>query len=133
MLVVCEVMHISADPSSNVTSDAKDDKDAKDKEKEKTEKQMKNIADGIDKASKALKNIRNLMTTTKAPNIKFSLDLMVEFYSLGGVIFPQLKVFSSSLALLNGLIDGGGSGDDKVTKGILYDITLYIYDSEYII
>ena len=122
MLAVCKAVDISADVSHNVSSNAND---GNDKEREKTEKQMKNIADGIDKANSALKKIKVLMTTTKSPNLKASISLMVEFYAFGALIFPQLKVFSSSLALLNGLIDGGGSGDNKVTKGIY----MYFYES----
>ena len=107
MLAVCNALNISADSSHNVSLYEED-----------TEKQMEKIANGIDKTSNALKETKNLITSNKPPNINSALKLVQEWSTLGSLVFPQLKVFSSSLNLLNGLIDGGTSADARILKGI---------------
>ena len=111
MLAVCNALYISADVSHNVSFYGDDGKG------EDKEKKIEKITQGIDKISSALKETKNFVTAKKCPDLKSALKVIEEYSKLGSLIFPQLAVFSSSLALLNGLIDGGDSGDDKVTKG----------------
>ena len=107
MIAVCNALDISADASHNVSFYGED-----------TEKKMAKIANGIDKTSNALKETKNLITSNKPPNINSALKLVQEWSTLGSLVFPTLKVFSSSLALLNGLIDGKVSADARIQKGI---------------
>ena len=107
MLAVCKALNISADVSHNASFYGDD-----------TEKKMEKIAKGIDKTSNFLKETKKLITSNKPPNFNSAIKVVEEFSTLGSLLFPQLKVFSSSLALLNGLIDGGTSADAKIQKGI---------------
>ena len=113
MLAVCNALYISHDVSYNASFYADDDKG------EDREKKIEKISDGIDKANSALKETKKLITSDKCPNFKAVFSLIEEYSKLGELVFPELKVFSTSMALLNGLIDGGDSGDDKITKGIV--------------
>ena len=92
MLAVCNALYISVFSSHNVSFYG-----------EETEKKMEKIVDGIDKTSGALKETKNLITSEKPPDLKSALKVVEEFSKLGAVVFPQLILFSSSFALLNGM------------------------------
>ena len=112
MIAVCNALYISADVSFNASFYGDDGKD------EGKEKKIGKITDGIDKASSALKKTKEVINAGKPPDFKAVISVVAEFSTLGSLLFPQLKVLSSSLALLNVLLDGGESPDDKITKGI---------------
>ena len=119
LLAVCNALNISADPTHNVSFYG-----------EETEKKMEKIVDGIDKTSGALKEIQKVMNSNKTVDLKSALKVVEEFSKLGAVVFPQFKAFSSSMALLNGLIDGGTTPDDKIEKGIYSHICVTASDRE---
>ena len=112
MLAVCNALYISADVSFNASIYGEDGKG------EDKEKKIEKISNGIEKFGDALKESKDLITAGKVPDFKAALTVVVKFSEFGSVIFPQMKLLSSSLGLLNGLIDSGESADEKITKGI---------------
>ena len=82
----------------------------KPKEKGKT---IETIVSGIDKTSTAIQSARDL-AQSESHGFKDALTVIQSFAELGGVFFPGLNVFASSIGLLNGLIVGGDSPDQRI-------------------
>ena len=82
----------------------------KPKEKGKT---IEKIVSGIDQTSNTIRSVRDL-AETKSDGVKEALSVIQGFAELGGVFFPGLNVFASSMGLLNGLVAGGDSPDQLI-------------------
>ena len=81
------------------------------------EEKIEKISSVIEKTSSSLQSTKSLIESS-SPDFNSALKVVQEFADLGGIFFPQLKIFSASIGLLSGIIGGGESTDDKIVKGL---------------
>ena len=71
----------------------------------------------IEKTGSSIQSTKDLIQSS-SPDFASALKVVQNFADLGGIFFPQLKVFSASIGFVSGLIGGGESPEDKVIKGL---------------
>ena len=82
---------------------------------EKEDDKVEKIVDGIEKTGQTIQSVKDLVNGD-THSLKDALNLIQSFSALGSVFFPELAVFASALGLINGLIGGGESPDERIIK-----------------